>query len=413
MVEVVYERCCGLDVHQKTVVACLITPGAGGQPSKEIRTFGTMTADLLVLGDWLRAADCRVVALESTGVYWKPLWNVLEDEFTLLLVNARHIKAVPGRKTDVKDCEWLADLLRHGLVRASFVPDRPQRELRELTRYRTALVQERTAEVNRLHKTLEGGNLKLGAVASNVVGLSGRQILAALLGGTTDPAVLADLARGKLRAKLPELERALAGRAGLHQHFLLARQLAHIDFLDETLAQVSAEIAERLRPFEATIERLDAIPGVGRATAEVLLAEIGADMSRFPSAGHLASWAGMCPGNYESAGKRQKGKTRKGSKWLRAALVEAGRAAARKQHTYLAAQYHRLVPRLGKKKAAVAVGHSILCAVYYLLQRETTYQELGPAYFDERRRSRVERRLVRGLEKLGYAVTLSPKDPAA
>jgi transposase len=304
-------------------------------------------------------------------------------------------------------------LLRHGLLRASFVPDRPQRELRELTRYRTTLVRERAAEIQRLHKTLEGANLKLGSVTSKVLGVSGRQIVDALLAGTTDPAVLADLAKGKLRAKLPALQRALVGSPGLHQHFLLARQLAHIDFLDETLEQVSAEIAERLRPFEATIERLDAIPGVGRYTAEVLLAEIGTDMSRFPSAGHLAAWAGMCPGNYESAGKRQKGKTRKGSKWLRAALVEAGQAAARKKGTYLAAQYHRLVPRLGKKKAAVAVGHSILRIGYYLLQRDTTYQELGGHYFDERYRGRRERRLVRDLEQLGFEVTLTPKDPAA
>jgi transposase len=413
MVAVVYDRCCGLDVHQQTVVACLITPGPDGPPAKEVRTFGTMTADLLELADWLRAAACSQVAMESTGVYWKPIWNLLEDEFSLLLVNARHIKAVPGRKTDVKDCEWLADLLRHGLLRASFVPDRPQRELRELTRYRTALVRDRTAESNRLHKTLEGANLKLSSVASKLLSLSGRQMLDALLAGTTDPAVLADLAKGRLRAKLPQLERALAGSPGLHQHFLLARQLAHIDFLDETLEQVNAQIAERLRPLEPTLERLDAIPGVGRVTAEVLLAEIGPDMSRFPSAEHLASWAGMCPGNYESAGKRQKGKTRKGSKWLRTALVEAGQAAARKKDSYLAAQYHRLVPRLGKKKAAVAVGHSILRSVYYLLVRETTYQELGGNYFDERYRHRVEQRLVRRLEQLGFEVQLTPKDPAA
>jgi transposase len=413
MVDVLHERCCGLDVHQQTVVACLITPGPGGQPHKEIRTFGTMTADLLELADWLRAAACPTVAMEATGVYWKPLWNLLEDEFTLLLVNARHIKAVPGRKTDVKDCEWLADLLRHGLLRASFVPDRPQRELRELTRYRTALVRERAAEIQRLHKTLEGANLKLGSVASKVLGVSARQIVDALLAGTTDPAALADLAKGKLRAKRPQLERALVGTPGLHQHFLLACQLAHIDFLDETVEQVSAEIAERLRPCADALVRLDGIPGVGQATAEVLLAEIGADMSRFPSAGHLAAWAGMCPGNYESAGKRRKGKTRKGSKWLRTALLEAARAAARKKESYLAAQYHRLVPRLGKKKAAVAVGHSILRIVYYLLQRETTYTDLGGTYFDERYRGRAERRLVRGLEKLGFEVTLTPKDPAA
>ena len=413
MVEVVYARCCGLDVHQKTVVACLITPGRGGQPHKEVRTFGTMTADLLELAAWLRAAACTQVAMEATGVYGKPIWNLLEDEFSLLLVNARHIQAVPGRKTDVRDCAWLADLLRHGLLRASYVPDRPQRELRELTRYRTALVRERTAEVNRLHKTLEGANLKLGSVASKGLGLSSRQMLEALLAGTTDPVVLAELAQGKLRAKLPQLQRALAGCPGRHQHFLLARQLAHIDFLDETIAQVSTEIAEQLRPVDAAIERLDAIPGVGRHTAEVLLAEIGADMSRFPTAGHLASWAGMCPGNYESAGKRHRGKTRPGNTALRAALLEAGQAAARKKGTYLAAQYHHLVPRLGKKKAAGAGGHSILRSAYYLLQRETTYQELGGNYFDERNRQGVERRLVRRLEKLGFEVTLTPRDPAA
>jgi len=413
MVDVVYERCCGLDVHKDTVVACLITPGPDGQPQKEIRTFGTMTDGLLELADWLRARQCRRVGLEATGTYWKPIWNLLEEEFDLLLVNARHMKAVPGRKTDVKDCEWLADLLRHGLLRGSFVPDRPQRELRELTRYRTALVQERTAERNRLHKTLEGANRKLGSVASKVLGRSTRQRLDALLAGTTDPAVLADLAQGKLRAKLPQLERALRGTPGLHQHFLLAHQLTHLDFLDEQIAQGSAEIAERLRPFGEALERLDAIPGVGPQTAEVLLAEIGPDMSRFPSAEHLASWAGMCPGNYESAGKRLKGRTRKGSKWLRAALVEAGQAAARKKDTYLAAQYHRLVPRLGKKKAAVALGHSILRTVYYLLRRGTTYAELGADYFDARNRHSVERRAVRRLEKLGDAVTLTPKDPAA
>ena len=413
MVDVVYERCCGVDVHKDTVVACLITPGPDGQPQKAIRTFGTMTDDLLQFADWLRAEQCRQVGMEATGTYWKSLWNLLEDEFDLLLVNARHMKAVPGRKTDVKDCEWLADLLRHGLLRGSFVPDRPQRELRELTRYRTALVQERTAASNRLHKTLEGANLKLGSVTSKVLGVSTRQILDALLGGTTDPAVLADLAKGKLRAKLPQLERALRGTPGLRQHFLLAHQLAHLDFLDEQIAQLSAEIAERLRPFEETLERLDAIPGVGPRTAEVLLAEIGPDMSRFPSAEHLASWAGMCPGNDESAGKRRKGKTRKGSKWLRATLVEAGQAAARKKDTYLSAQYHRLVPRLGKKKAAVALGHSILRTVYYLLRRGTTYADLGPTYFDERNRHSVERRAVRRLEQLSYQVTLTPKDPAA
>jgi transposase len=411
--DVVHARCAGLDVHKKIVVACRITPGADGTPRKEVRTFGTMTADLLELADWLAAAECTHVALESTGVYWKPLYNVLEEQFALLLVNAQHIKQVPGRKTDVRDCEWLADLLRHGLLRASFVPERPARELRELTRYRTSLIRERSAEVNRLQKTLEGGNLKLGDVASDVLGQSGRAMLAALVAGTTDPAALADLARGRLRAKLPQLERALAGRSGQHQQFLLARQLAHIDYLDELIAQVSAEIAERLRPLEATLTRLDTIPGVGRRTAEDLLAEIGTDMSRFPTAAHLASWAAMCPGNQESAGKQRSGKTRKGNKWLRALLIEAAQAAARTKGTYLAAQYRRLAARRGKAKAAVAVGHSILRIVYSLLRRETIYEDLGGNYFDERDRMGVERRLVRRLEQLGFSVTLTPADPAA
>jgi transposase len=406
--DVLYARCCGLDIHKRTVVACLIVPGPRGAPVKEIRTFETMTDDLLALADWLEAAGCTHVGMEATGVYWQPIWNLLEDRFTLQLANARHIKAVPGRKTDVRDCEWIADLLRHGLLPASVVPPRPQRELRELTRYRTSLVQERSAEVNRLQKTLEGANLKLAAVATNVLGQSGRAILTALVGGTTDPAVLADLAVGKLRAKLPQLERALAGQVGPHQRFLLARQLAHLDDLDALIEEVSAEIAERLRPFEDVIARLDTLPGVARRTAEILLAEIGTDMSRFRTARHLASWAGVCPGNHESAGRRQSGKTRPGSKWLRTALVEAAQAAARTKGTYFLAQYQRLVPRRGKKKALIAVAHSLLVRVYYLLRHGTRYEELGANYFDELDRQQVERRLVRRLERLGYKVILEP-----
>ncbi len=409
--DVVYERCCGLDVHKRTVVACVVVPGTTGQPRKALRSFGTMTEDLLALGDWLQAEGVTHVALESTGSFWKPVWNLIEDRFTLLLVNAQHIKAVPGRKTDVKDAEWIADLLRHGLLRASFVPDRAQRELRELTRYRTSLVCERSAEVQRVQKTLEGANIKLSAVAANVLDVSGRQMLEALAGGEADAATLADLARGKLREKLPQLERALTGQVGPHQRFLLARQLAHIAFLDEQIAQVGAEIAERLRPFEAAVDRLDGIPGVGRATAEVLLAEIGPDMGRFPSAAHLASWAGLCPGNHESAGKRQSGKTRKGSRWLRTALVEAAQAAGRMKHGYLAAQYRRFAARRGAKKAAVA--HTILVIVYHLLARADSYRDLGSAYFDERDRHAVERRAVKRLETLGYRVALQPLTPTA
>jgi transposase len=427
--DVVYPRCCGLDLHKAKIVACLLQPGPSGRPQKEVRTFGTMTADLLELADWLRAAGCTHVAMESTGVYWKPVYNLLEDQFTLLLANARHLKAVPGRKTDVRDCEWIATLLQHGLLQPSFVPPRPQREVRELTRYRTALVEERSAEVNRLQKTLEGANLKLAAVASNVVGRSARQMLEALVAGETDPAVLAELAQGRLREKLPQLERALRGTVGPHQQFLVARQLAHLDFLEATIDQVSTEIAERLRPFEppapdaalapeaetaeAAIARLVTLPGVGRRTAEVLIAEVGLDMSRFRTARHLASWAGLCPGNHESAGKRRSGRTRKGSRWLRAALVQAAHAAARTKDTYFAAQYRRLAQRRGKKRAAVAVAHSLLTCVYALLRDGTVYRELGADYFVQRDPAAHTRRLVRGLEQLGHKVTLAPADPAA
>src|SRR5215212_5635568 len=406
--DVVYERCCGLDVHKRTVVACLLTPGPRGQPQKEVRTFGTMTAEVLAMAEWLAAHEATHVAMESTGVYWKPIWNLLEDRFTLLLVNARHVKAVPGRKTDAKDCEWLAELLRHGLLRGSFVPDRNQRGLRELTRYRTSLVQERSSEVNRLQKTLEGANIKLGDVATDIMGLSSRQMLAALAGGETNAAAMAQLAQGRLRDKLPALERALAGRVGAHQRFLLAQQLAHVDFLDASIAEVSAEIAARLRPVEDELERLTTIPGIGRRTAEVLVAELGTDMNRFPTPGHLASWAGMCPGNDESAGKRRSGKTRKGSPWLRSALIEAARAAGRSKGTYLAAQYHRLAARRGTKRAAVAVGHTILLIVHRLLSEGDVHHDLGDRYFDERDRHAVERRLVARLVGLGYKVSLDP-----
>jgi transposase len=395
-------------VHKRTIAACLIVPGMGSVPQKEIRTFGTMTEDLLELTDWLAAAGCTHVAMESTGVYWKPIYNLLEATFTPLLVNARHIKTVPGRKTDLKDCEWIADLLRHGLLRGSFVPERPQRELRELGRYRTTLVQERSAEVSRLQKTLEGANIKLASVATDIMGKSGRQMLRALIEGSTDTSAMAQLAVGKLRAKIPQLERALRGCSGAHQRFLIAQQLAHIDFLEETIEQLSAEIAERMRPLEEALERLETIPGVGRRTAEAILVEIGADMSRFPTAGQLASWAGMCPGNNQSGGKRRGGKTSKGDPWLRAALVEAAHAAGRRRNTYLSAQYRRLASRRGKKRAAVAVGHTILVIAYHLLERSCDYEELGGDYFDKRDRQFVERRLVRRLEGLGYKVSLDP-----
>jgi len=407
--DVVYERCCGLDVHKQTVVACIVVPGATGkQPRKEIRTFHTMTADVLELGEWLTTEGVTHVALESTGVYWKTIWNLLEGSFTLLLVNARHIKQVPGRKTDVRDCEWIADLLRHGLLRASFVPDRPQRELRELTRYRTSLIRERAAERNRIQKTLEGAGIKLGDVASDVLGLSGRRMLEGLVGGTSDAASLADLAVGSLRTKLPQLERALTGQVGAHQRFLLAQQLAHLDALDELIERVSEEVAQRLGPFQDQVERLDAVTGIGQRTAEILLAEIGASVDRFPSAGHLASWAGICPGNNESAGKRKSGKTGKGNVWLRAGLIEAAHAAAHSKNTYLASQYQHLAARRGHKKAITAVAHSILRIVWHLLAHDCQYVDLGSRFLEERNRQQIERRLIRRLEAFGYTVKLEP-----
>ena len=412
--EILSERCCGLDVHKRSVVACLFVPGPDDKPTKQIRTFGTMTSDLLALADWLVAAGCTHVAMESTGVFWKPIYNLFEGSFELLVINAQHIKAVPGRKTDVRDAEWIADLLRHGLLRASFIPELPQRELRDLTRYRTALTRERANEANRVQKTLEGANIKLAAVATDILGKSGRDMLAALVGGTSDGTTLAHLARGRLREKIPQLEQALHGHFSAHHRFLIAEQLAHIDALDASIERVSGEIAQRVRLCEGALQQIQTIPGVGRRTAEILVAEIGVDLSRFTSARHLASWAGLCPGNDESGGKRRSGRTRKGSPWLRTALVEAARAAARsKKETYLAAQYRRLAARRGAKRAAVAVAHSILVTVYALLTRHESYRELGAHSLDERDRQAVERRLVRRLEALGYAVSLQPTTPAA
>ncbi|HKV44569.1 MAG TPA: IS110 family transposase [bacterium] len=404
--EVVYPRCCGLDVHKKNVTACLLTVGADGTRQKEIRTFETMTDDLLTLADWLVTAGCTHVAMESTGVYWKPIYNLLDGAVELLVVNAQHIKAVPGRKSDVRDAEWIADLLQHGLVRGSYIPDRPQRELREVTRYRTALVREQTREFNRLQKVLEGANIKLASVASTMTGHSVRAMLEALVAGTTDPAALADLAQGKLRKKRPELERALAGRLGAHQRFMLAEQLAHLEYLEEAITHLNEELKVRLRPFEAELQWLDTIPGVARVTAEIALAELGVDMTRFPTDRHCASWSGLCPGQDESAGKRRSGKTRHGSQALRAALVQAAHGAARAKDTYLSAQYHRLAARRGKKRAAVAVAHTIITIIYHLLRTGGTYRELGGNFFDERDREQVARRQVARLQRLGYRVTL-------
>jgi transposase len=406
--DVIYSRCCGLDIHKKTVVACLISGAPGQQPQKEIRTFRTMTAELLLLADWLQAAGCTHVAMESTGVYWRPVYNLLEGLFTLLVVNAQHIKAVPGRKTDVKDAEWIAELLRHGLLRGSFIPSKPQRQLRELTRHRTTLVQDRARVINRLQAVLEDANIKLAAVVTDIRGVSARAMLEALIAGQRDVDALADLARGRLRTKRDQLAEALQGYFTSHHSFLVTEYLGQIDYFDDAIDRVSALIAPHLEAEQEAVALLDTIPGVSQRTAEILLAEIGTDMTRFPSAKHLASWAGMCPGNYESGGRRLNGKTRKGSRWLRQVLVEAAHVAAKTKGTYLAAQYRRIAARRGKKRALIALGHTILTIVYHLLTRKQPYRDLGAASFDTRDQRRIEHRLVRRLEGLGYRVSLQP-----
>lgn len=406
--EVVHQRCCGLDVHKKSVTACVIVSSEDGQAEKEVRTFSTMTAGLQELAVWLAQTGVSQVAMESTGVYWKPVWNILESDFELTLANAHDFKPPKGKKTDVKDSERLADLLRHDLLTSSFVPNREQRELREITRYRTTLVRERSAELNRLQKTLEGGNVKLASVVSDMNGKSAREMVAALVEGTLPATAMAELARGRLRSKLAELQQALSGRFASHQRFMLAQQLAHIDQLDANIEAVEAEIEARLRPFADEVAALDSIPGVGATTARAIIAEIGTDMSKFASARRLASWAKMCPGNNESGGRRRSGRTGKGDRWLRGILTESAHAAGRTK-TYLASQYHRLAGRRGKKKAAIAVGHSILVIAYHLLaQPGTPYRDLGGLYFDERDKERLKHRLLHRLEGLGYKVVLTP-----
>jgi len=465
-VQIVHEICCGMDIHKKLIVACLLKVDSQGRPHKEVRSFGTMTNDILALGDWLASEGCEHLAMESTGVYWKPIFNVLEGQLEIILTNPRHMKAVPGRKTDVQDAEWIADLLQHGLLKPSFIPPAPQRQLRELTRYRTTLVQERARLLNRLHKLLEDANLKLASVATDINGASARAMLSAILGGETDALILADLALGQLRKKKEQLVQALRGRVNDHHRFILGSMLTHLDFLDEQVADFNTEIESRLQAdiLQATncgaialnqvespaileepvnlildanqdetdpsqeaqplisspppltcqraIELLDTIPGVNQRIAEIILAEIGLDMGRFASAEHLASWAAMCPGNKQSAGKRLGGRTRKGNVWLRQALVEAAHGAMRTKECFLSVQGRRLVMRRGKKKAIIAVGHSILVIVYYILTRREPYKELGANYLEERERKAVERRLVGRLERLGYEVSLQPKPVA-
>jgi transposase len=345
------ERCCGLDVHKETVAACVRVGGRTGQAEQHVQTFGTTVGDLLVLRDWLAAHGVTHVAMESTGVYWKPVFYALESDFTCLLVNAAHIKQVPGRKTDVKDCVWIAQLLEHGLLRGSFVPPAPIRDLRDLTRYRKALIHDRTRVANRLHKALEEAGMKLASVASDILGVSGRAMLAALVEGTTDPAVLADLARGRLRGKLPALRQALASRFRPHHAFVIGQLLAHLDYLEDAISTLSAEIERVMAPWAEPLRRLDTIPGINQRTAEVILAEVGADMSVFPSARHLASWAALCPGHHESGGKHKSGKTRKGNRWLRTALIEAAAGASLAKHSALQARFRRVAAAARAKES--------------------------------------------------------------
>jgi transposase len=406
--EVKYERSCGIDVHKKSITACVIVPGEDGQPAKETRSYGTMTDELMGLSAWLKERGVTHVAMESTGVYWKPVYNLLEGEFEILVVNAEHIKKWAGRKTDVQDAEWIADLLRHGLLRGSFIPSAELRELRDLTRYRTKLGDERKSEVNRLQKVLEDANIKLASVVSDVMGVTGRAILAELVQGQSDPALMAELAKGRLRDKQDLLEKALSGTIKSHHRFMLAQHLSHIDYLEEAIARLDAEIAQKMRPFEATIAIWDSQPGINRRLAEIIMAEIGVDLGPFPDAQHLASWAAVCPGNDESAGKRRSGKTRKGSPWLRRALTEAAHGAAHTKGSYYQAQYHRIAARRGKQRAIIAVGHSLLVTGYYLVTRQQTYQDLGSNYFDEHDRENVKRRAVKRLEQLGFQVQLTP-----
>jgi transposase len=440
--DVIFTHCAGLDVHKKSIMACRVTPDPTGQQADgiiELQEFGTMTLDLLALSDWLAAVGVTHVAMESTGEYWTPVYNILEGDFTVFLVNAGHVKQVPGRKTDKADARWLAKLMRYGLLQASFIPPQAQRDLRDLTRYRTKLVQERSREINRVQGVLERANIKLAAVATDIMGVSGRAILAALVEGQADPATLAELAKGRMRSKIPLLEQALIGLVRDHHRRLLALQLAHIDFLDEQIEALSDEIAHRLTslgageplgtPGEAAgmsgstadpgtppapltfahaVTLLDTIPGVDQRGGELLVAEWGIDMQRFGTAARLAAWSGVAPGNDESAGKQRSGKTRKGNRALRTGLTQLAHAAARTKGTYLAALYHRLAARRGKKRAVMAVAHSIVVSAFHMLSRNQPYQELGANYFDRHRHEHLVDRLTQRLERLGYRVSLEP-----
>ena len=405
--DTLYERCAGVDIGKDEVVAAIRVPDGSGGRRQEVRTFGTFTRQLETLAEWLADEGVTAVVMEATGQYWKPVWYVLEERrFELLLVNARHVRILPGRKTDVKDAEWLAELLEHGLLRGSFVPPAAVRELRDLTRYRKRLIQTHTSEAQRIAKTLEDAGIRLGSVASDILGMSGRAMLVALVAGERDPEALAELARGRLRAKRPELREALHGRFSDHHALLIRLALEHIEQLERSIEARDAEVDRVIAPFVRARDHLDTITGVGKRTAECIIAEIGTDMSVFPDAAHLASWAGRCPGNNVTGGKRHSGKTRKGSVWLGDTLTECAWAAARTRGTYLGAQFWRLARRIGKKRAAVAVGHSILVIAWHLLANDADYRDLGGEYFVNRDAERTRARAISQLQALGYRVTL-------
>lgn len=406
--EVLYPRCAGLDVHKQSLAACVLTPGTDVEPNKDIRQFGTTTAELRRLADWLRESGVTHAAMESTGVYWKPVFNILESTCTLIVVNARHIKQVPGRKTDKADCSWIASLLRLGLLQPSFVPEAEVRQLRDLCRMRTTLVRESVQVGNRLRKVLEDANIKLDSVASDALGVSGRQMVLALVHGNSDPAQLAQLARGRLRAKLPELEKALEGQVTAHHRFLLEELLRQLTFLEEQVARFEKQIQSHMPPFEWAAELLVTMPGMDRTAACALIAEIGTDMTRFATSRHLASWAGLCPGNNESAGKRRSGKSHRGNRWIRGLMTEIAWAASRTKNTYSSTQYRRLTGHRGKKRALVAVANSHLQAAWHMLTHRQNYIELGAQYLDTLHQKETERALIRRLEKLGHKVTLEP-----
>lgn len=410
--EAIVERCCGLDVHKKTVVACRLVGPPGKRPRRQVKTFGTTTSELESMRDWLHDAGCTHVGMESTGIYWVPVYAVLEEHFELVVGNATHIKNVPGRKTDVKDAEWIADLLRHGLIKKSFVPPKWQRRLRDLVRYRRKLVESETAERNRLLRLLETCNIKLASVASDVFGVSGRAMLNALIKGEATPFEMAKLARGALRKKEDQLTLALRGKLEEHHRFMLRTQLDRVERIAQDIETIDERIDDELVPHEAEMTLLRGIPGVDRVGAMTIIAELGTDMSVFPSSGHAAAWTGVCPGNNESAGKRRGHAKRHGNVHLTSALVQAAMAASRKKGTYLKERFWRLSARRGKKRAAMAVAHSILIAAYHMLDSGETYRDLGPGYLDERRKAIAERQLVRRLEALGHEVTLRPKSAA-